>query len=112
MKTALQDGPISCGIHATANFEKNYNKDSGIYSEYIRFPLINHEISVVGYGRDSVTSEPYWIGRNSWGTYWGLQGFFYMAMGAANTNLAIETDCVAGNPTYTKPFGPADIFEQ
>jgi cathepsin X len=113
MKSALQDGPISCGIHATANFERNYGRNGGIYSEYIRFPLINHEISVVGYGRDSVTSEPYWIGRNSWGTYWGLQGFFYMAMGAANENLAIETDCVAGSPTYTKPHGPnSDIFTQ
>lgn len=50
MKAALQDGPISCGIHATDNFEHNY--DGGIYSEYVRFPLINHEISVVGYSVD------------------------------------------------------------
>lgn len=34
-----------------------------------------HEIAVVGYG---TTPEgiPYWIGRNSWGHYWGHNGFF------------------------------------
>jgi len=103
MKAELLNGPISCGIHATDNFELNYT--GGIYSEHIRFPLINHEISVVGYSKDSVTGEEYWIGRNSWGSYWGIEGYFYMAMGPANQNLAIETDCIAGTPTYTKPQG-------
>jgi len=52
MKAELQNGPISCGIHATAAFE---NYTSGIYSEHVRFPLINHEISVVGYSKDPVS---------------------------------------------------------
>ena len=51
---------------------------------------------------DPVTGEEYWIGRNSWGSYWGMRGFFYMAMGKDNENLAIETDCVAGTVSYTK----------
>ena len=105
MKAALQDGPISCGIHVTNNFEWNY--DGGIYSEEVRFPLINHEISVTGYGKDEVTGEEYWIGRNSWGTYWGDYGFFYMAM--YEDNLGITTDCVAGTPSYEKP---SEIFIQ
>jgi len=93
-------GPISCGIHVTNNFDNNYN--GGIYSEDIGIKqyLLNHEISVVGYGV-SETGEEYWIGRNSWGTYWGDYGFFYMAM--YENNLGITSDCVAGIPTYTKP---------
>ena len=107
MKAELhQNGPISCGIHATDNFEKNYNqinegKGNYIYSEKVLFPMINHEISVIGYGTDASTGEQYWIGRNSWGTYWGDYGFFYMAMDS--NNLAIESDCLAGTPSATKP---------
>jgi cathepsin X len=95
-------GPISCGIHVTRNFENNY--DGGIYSEDIG-PLqylLNHEISVVGYGHDAATGQDFWIGRNSWGSYWGDYGFFYMNM--YENNLGITTDCVAGIPTYEKPM--------
>jgi len=92
-------GSISCGVHATELWETTYF--GGIYSEYVRFPLINHEISVVGYGFDEETQQEYWIGRNSWGTYWGEYGFFKMLM--HKDNLGIETDCLAGTPTFEKP---------
>lgn len=109
MKAELfQNGPISCGIHATDEFEQ-YD-GTYIYSQKVRFPLINHEISVVGYGVDEKTGEEYWIGRNSWGTYWGDYGFFYMAM--YEDNLAINTDCVAGIPSYTKPTSIPTQFTQ
>lgn len=95
MKAALQEGPISCGVHATENFEKNY-KSGEIYSEVIGpLAMINHEISVVGYSKDAATGEEYWVGRNSWGNYWGMYGFFYMAM--YEDNLRITKDCIAGH---------------
>ena len=87
-----QRGPIGCGIQATAKFE---NYTSGIYQEYIMWPSINHEIAVVGWGVANDGTE-YWIGRNSWGSYWGDQGFFYMKM--YSNNLGIETDCDWGVP--------------
>jgi len=106
MKAALQDGPISCGIHASDNFDNNY--DGGIYQEELgRFARINHEISVTGYGMTADGHE-YWIGRNSWGTYWGDYGFFYMNM--YENNLLIEQDCLAGTPTYEKP-SPASFTQ-
>jgi len=53
--------------------------------------------------------QEYWIGRNSWGTYWGDQGFFYLKM--YSDNLLVETDCTAGIPSYmqnpdAKPYVP------
>ncbi len=90
-----QHGPIECGIEATSNFDNNYF--GGIYSEYLEKPELNHAISVVGYGVDTDGTE-YWIGRNSWGTYWGEYGFFRMKM--YSDNLGIETDCTAAIPSY------------
>lgn len=90
-------GPISCGIQATNQFEKTYK--GGIYQEYYAQPQLNHEISIVGWGRDNETDVEYWIGRNSWGTYWGEYGFFKLPIGT-DYNLGVETDCSAGYPTY------------
>jgi cathepsin X len=108
MKAELyKNGPMGCGIHATTNFEENYK--GGIYSEHVRFPLINHEISVVGYGVDENGTE-YWIGRNSWGTYWGEYGFFKMQM--YKDNLGIETNCIAATPSATKVEDPTQMLIQ
>jgi len=92
----LKYGPISCGIMVTDKFE-DYQAGT-IYSEHKLFPRINHEIAVVGWGVED--GVDYWIGRNSWGTYWGDAGFFKMATG--KNGLGIENDCTAGIPSYTK----------
>ncbi len=94
----FQYGPISCGIMVTDAFEAY---TGGIYSEKYTIPAINHEISVVGWGFDEETQTEFWVGRNSWGTYWGEKGFFRIKM--HSDNLGIEYECSAPIPTFTKP---------
>lgn len=102
MKTELyQNGPISCGIEVTDNFVANY-KAGEVYTEFIANPQLNHEISVVGWGKNATTGQEYWIGRNSWGNYWGDYGFFMVPIGDPTTNLGIQTDCTAGIPSFTQ----------
>jgi C1A family cysteine protease len=86
-------GPISCGVDVTSKFEEY---TSGVFSEHVWFPMINHEISVVGWGVDDSGME-YWVGRNSWGSYWGEMGFFRIQM--HKNNLGIENDCSWGVPS-------------
>jgi len=101
MKSELyKNGPISCGIQATDEFEQKYY--GGIYKEYIAKPELNHEISIVGWGTSKDTGEEYWVGRNSWGTYWGEFGFFQLPIGT-DYNLGVELECNAGIPTYDAP---------
>lgn len=88
-------GPIGVGIDATNKLEAY---TGGIFSEHKLLPLINHEVSIVGWGVSS--GEEYWIVRNSWGTYWGEAGFFRISM--HNDNLAINTQGDWGVPQLNK----------
>lgn len=96
-------GPISCGMFTSDNFIfKLFNYDGGVYQEQIDNvqELINHEVSVVGYGQ--MNGKDYWVVRNSFGTNWGDRGYVYLEM---HTNtLGIETECIAGLPTFHNPI--------
>jgi len=96
----FQRGPIGCGISVTDGFAAY---KGGIYSESSAFPMINHELAIVGW--DQEDGVEYWIGRNSWGTYWGEGGFFKIKM--HSDNLAVETDCDWAVPIVTSQEYPA-----
>lgn len=61
-------GPITCGMCVTDEFEAYAG---GIFVDATGCTEQDHAISIAGYGV-SEDGEKYWIGRNSWGTYWSV----------------------------------------
>lgn len=70
-------GPVSAYINA--NCIEEY--EPGTINMYDTCPprMTNHAIQLNGWGTENGTD--YWIGRNSWGTYWGDHGFFKIVRG-------------------------------
>jgi len=87
-------GPVAAGIDATVL--ETYT--GGIITA-TQPANIDHIISLVGWGTDAATGIQYWIGRNSWGQYWGETGWFRLIRGV--DALGIEDMVSWGTPKVT-----------
>lgn len=93
MKEIYNRGPISCGIDANPLLKYT----TGVIRGWSL--MQDHVVSVVGWGTDPEEGL-YWIVRNSWGEYWGENGYVRVKSGA----LALERSCTWAVPdTYTAP---------
>jgi cathepsin X len=90
-------GPVAAGINA----EPIVQYEGGIVKDHrILHKLVNHIVSIVGWGTEEETGTKYWIIRNSWGTYWGEMGFVKVEMG--KNVLGIESEISWATPgTFT-----------
>jgi cathepsin X len=85
-------GPVACTIDA--NPLRDYT--TGVITT--QGQGVDHVISVVGWGTDAKEGL-YWVVRNSWGEYWGEQGYVRVKDGALSL-----TDCAWAVPKdFTAP---------
>jgi cathepsin X len=97
MDEIYANGPIACGINA----EDIDEYTGGVHDAPHKPKMINHIISVVGWGYDNKIDKQYWIIRNSWGSYWGEMGFMRLVLG--DNQLGIEKTCAYAIPgTWTE----------
>lgn len=80
-------GPVAVTIDASRESFQFYT--SGVYddSRCGEKGELNHAIAIVGYGLSKSLSESgveYWIGKNSWSTSWGENGYIFLAKNKSN----------------------------
>ena len=92
MSEIYKNGPIACGINA----EEIVDYTGGVLDLPHQLKMINHIISVVGWGYNEANNKQYWLIRNSWGSYWGELGFMRLVLG--ENQLGIEKTCAFAIP--------------
>ena len=112
----LNHGPVSCGIHVTQKFKNEYK--GGIYEEEVdpRSLGANFAVSVVGWGVETPQNgqkvgREYWIGRSSWGTFWGEEGYFRIVIGEGGLGLGLE-GCYWGDIEEVTQNRENGVFEE
>ena len=73
LKKAVSINPVSVAIQANKRSFQLYQ--SGIYSDYMCGFNLDHGVLIVGYGYDELYEMDYWIVKNSWGPFWGENGY-------------------------------------
>ncbi|KAL9346523.1 hypothetical protein Peur_061376 [Populus x canadensis] len=89
--------PISVGMDGSALDFQLYT--GGIYDgDCSGDPNdIDHAILIVGYGSEN--DEDYWIVKNSWGTEWGMEGYFYIRRNTSKPYGVCAINADASYPT-------------
>ena len=88
LSTLLNVGPVAIALQVQADF---LTYDSGIYTSTTcssSASTVNHAALIVGYGTDATTGMDYWIVKNSWGTMWGQEGYFFIERGVNMCGIA------------------------
>lgn len=100
MKEIYARGPISCTLGAN-NLLYGFADNEGVKREGVWVqddrPPTDHLIEVAGWG-ETASGLKYWAIRNSWGTYWGEDGWFRMRRGVDQNS--VESDCTWAIPTF------------
>lgn len=93
LRVALfKNGPVSVAIDASQKSFSFYS--NGVYyDKKCRTDMdgLDHAVLAVGYG--TMNGEDYFIVKNSWSSYWGLQGYVLMAARDDNCGILLT-------PTY------------
>mmetsp|Transcript_73780 Transcript_73780/g.173118 ORF Transcript_73780/g.173118 Transcript_73780/m.173118 type:complete len:396 (+) Transcript_73780:61-1248(+) len=103
MKEIYARGPIACSFATDAMFMMNYSKvaaeNEGVFVSNKTYTTddIDHTMEVAGWGT-TASGMKYWIIRNSWGTYWGSNGWLKLKRGV--NMLQSESECDWATPRF------------
>ncbi|KAI4372007.1 hypothetical protein MLD38_010295 [Melastoma candidum] len=105
LECAVAKQPISVGIDGSALDFQLYT--GGIYNGSCSDDPddIDHAVLIVGYASES--DENYWIVKNSWGTDWGIEGYFYLLRDTELEYGVCAVNAMASYPTKSSSPSPS-----
>jgi len=93
-KEIMTNGPVEAGMDVYSDF---MSYSSGIYAPTANATFLGgHTVKVVGWGNSNGIN--YWICASSWGTTWGMSGYFNIQFGSCG----VDNGCIAGLPDLTR----------
>ena len=108
LKAAVYQQPVSVAFQVADDFS---SYTTGVYTSTVcqNGPMdVNHAVLAVGYGTDD-NGMDYWLIKNSWGTSWGMDGFFMMERGV---NMCGIADCNSYPSSVEEISTATDMFAE
>jgi C1A family cysteine protease len=94
-------GPVYTGIYASFSGFSTY--DGSYCLVYTGTEIPNHAVLIVGWDDAMCGGAGGWIVKNSWGTSWGDDGYFYIRYGSASIGMytSVPTEYEEYDPDET-----------
>ncbi len=105
IKNALMYGPLSTTFTVYDDF---YGYRGGCYEHANTQPL-NHAVVIIGWDDEMCDGEGAWIVKNSWGTNFGIDGFFYMKYGSSGFGQYTQRPIYGNTDLPEFSFAPEQI---
>lgn len=70
LRAVYERGPV--GVSVAARTWHLYS--TGVFDYCDQDAVIDHAVTLIGFGRDEMISEKFWLIQNSWGHHWGEAG--------------------------------------
>eukprot|EP01028_Stygiella_incarcerata_P002654 TRINITY_DN14_c0_g1_i2.p2 TRINITY_DN14_c0_g1~~TRINITY_DN14_c0_g1_i2.p2 ORF type:complete len:422 (-),score=59.80 TRINITY_DN14_c0_g1_i2:150-1415(-) len=84
----MTNGPVEVAFEVYQDF---MSYSGGVYQHVSGSFLGGHAIKALGWGVEN--GKAYWLCANSWGTSWGLDGFFMILRGSDECGIEDQTYC-------------------